>query len=67
VDVAGCGRLSAHDGSIDLAWFLVCKLGCSLAGEVNVSYVVVVGASAGALGDRRVCVEVVCFMCHQHA
>jgi hypothetical protein len=67
VDVEGCGRLSVHDGSLDVVWFCVCKLGCSLAGEVNVSYVVVVGASASALGDRRVCVEVVCLVCHQHA
>ncbi len=28
-------------------------------GWMNVSFVVVVGASASALGDRRVCVEVV--------
>jgi hypothetical protein len=37
----------------------VCKLGGSLAGEMNVRFVLVVGASASALGDRRVCVEVV--------
>ena len=41
-------RLSVHDGSLDVAWFCVCKLGGSLAGEVNVSFVVVVGASASA-------------------
>ncbi len=29
---------------------------------INVSFVVVVGASASALGDRRVCVEVVSFV-----
>ncbi len=41
--------------------FCVCKLGGSLAGEMNVSFVVVVGASesASALVDRMVCVEVV--------
>jgi hypothetical protein len=37
----------------------VYKLGGSLAGEMNVTFAVVVGASASALGDRRVCVEVV--------
>ncbi len=31
---------------------------------VNVSWVVEVGESASALGDRRVCVEVVCFVSH---
>ena len=31
----------------------------SLAGEMNVSFVVLDGASANALGDGRVCVEVV--------
>ncbi len=31
--VEGCGRLSVHDGLLDLAWFCVCKLGCSLAGD----------------------------------
>ncbi len=46
-------------------WFIgrcvvfVCKLVSSLAGEMNVGWVVVVGESASALGDRRVCVEVV--------
>jgi hypothetical protein len=44
-----------------LRGFCVCKLGGSLAGEINVSFVMVVGASASAsaLGDRRGCVEVV--------
>jgi len=45
-----------------LRGFCVCKLGGSLAREMNVSFmvvVVVVGGSASALGDRRVCVEVV--------
>ena len=41
-------RLSVHDGSLDVAWFCVYKLGGSLRGEVNVSFVVVVGASASA-------------------
>ena len=58
-DVEGCRRLSAHDGLLEVAWFCEGKLGGSLAGEVNVSFVVVVGASASALGDIRVCVEVV--------
>jgi hypothetical protein len=48
-----------HDGLLDVAWFRVCKLGGSLAGEMNVSWVLMVGASASALGDRSVCVEVV--------
>ncbi len=52
MDVERCGRLSVHDGLLDVAWFCVCKLVGSLAG-------VVVGASASALGDRRACVEVV--------
>jgi hypothetical protein len=45
-----------------LRGFCVCKLGGSLAREMNVSFmvvVVVVVGSASALGDRRVCVEVV--------
>jgi hypothetical protein len=42
------GRLGVHDGSFDVAWFYVYKLGGSLTGEVNVSFVVVVGASASA-------------------
>jgi hypothetical protein len=33
VDVVGCGRLSVHDGLLDVAWFCVCKLGASLAGD----------------------------------
>jgi hypothetical protein len=59
VDVEGCGRLTIHAGLLGVAWFCVCKLGGSLVGEMNVSWVVVVDASASALGDRRVCVEVV--------
>jgi hypothetical protein len=58
-DVEGCGRLSAHDGLLEFAWFCECKLGSSLVGEVNVSFVVVVGASASALVDIRDCVKVV--------
>jgi hypothetical protein len=33
VDVEGCGRLSVHDGLLEVAWFCVCKLGGSLAGN----------------------------------
>ncbi len=33
MDVEGCGRLSVHDGLLDVAWFCVCKLGGSLAGD----------------------------------
>jgi hypothetical protein len=29
--VDGCGRLSVHDGLLDVTWFCVCKLGGSLA------------------------------------
>ena len=45
-----------------LRGFCVWKLVGSLAGEMNVSFMVVlvvVGGSASGLGDRRVCVEVV--------
>jgi hypothetical protein len=37
---------------VQVGWF-------SLARDVYVSFVAVVGASGSALGDRRVCVEVV--------
>ena len=33
VDLEGCGRLSVHDGLLDVAMFCVCKLGGSLAGD----------------------------------
>ncbi len=46
--VEGCGRLSVHDDLLKVAWFCVCKLGGSFAGEMKVSFVVV-GASASAL------------------
>ncbi len=59
MDVEGCGRLSVHGGLLDVAWFCVWKLGGSVAGEMNVSFVVVIGASASALVDKMVCVEVV--------
>ena len=63
MDVEGCGRLSVHDVVYwTLRGFCVWKLGGSLAREMNVSFmvvVVVVVGSASALGDRRVCVEVV--------
>jgi hypothetical protein len=39
------------------AWFCMCKLSGSLVG--GESKLVVVGESASALGDRRVCVKVV--------
>ncbi len=35
VDVKGCGRLSIHDGLLDVAWFCVCTLAgyeCKLGG-----------------------------------
>ncbi len=33
VDVEGWGRLSVHDGLLDVAWFCVCKLSGSSAGD----------------------------------
>ena len=33
MEVEGCGRLSVHDGLLDVAWFCVCKLVVSLAGD----------------------------------
>jgi hypothetical protein len=38
-----------HDGLLNVAWFCVYKLGSWLAGEKNVSSVLVVGASASQL------------------
>jgi hypothetical protein len=35
VDVEGCGRLSVYDGLLEVAWFCVCKLVGSLAGEMK--------------------------------
>ncbi len=35
-DVEGCGRLSVQDGLLDGVLLCVCKLGSSLAVEVNV-------------------------------
>jgi hypothetical protein len=52
-------RLRVHDCLLDVAWFCMRKLMGSLAGEMNVSFVMVVGACASALEDKRVCVEVV--------
>ncbi len=39
--VEGCGRFGVHDVFLDVALFCVCKLGGSLAGEMNVRFVVV--------------------------
>jgi hypothetical protein len=66
VDAVGCGRLSVHDGLLNVAWLCVCKLCDSLTGEMNIRFVVVVGASASALGDRRVCVEVLIRVTNMH-
>jgi hypothetical protein len=33
VEFEGCGRLSVHDGLLDVAWFCVSKLSGSLAGD----------------------------------
>ncbi len=48
---------AVHDGLLDVVRFCVCvrKLGASLAGAM-------VGASASALKDKGVCVEVIGFV-----
>jgi hypothetical protein len=56
VNVVGCGRSIVHDGLLDVVWFCVCKLGGFVDGGNECK---LVGESACALGDRRVCVEVV--------
>ncbi len=58
VEFEGRGALSVHDGLLDLAWFCVCKLGGSLA-EDECNFVLVVNESGSALGEKRVCAEVV--------
>jgi hypothetical protein len=55
IDVEGYERLSVHNGSL---WF-VCASWVVRWRGMNVSWVMVVGESAIALEDRRVCVEVV--------
>jgi hypothetical protein len=57
VNFKGCGKLSVHDGYWTLRGFVCASW--SLEGEMVVSFVVAVGASGSALGERRVCVEVV--------
>ena len=42
---------------IDVAWFCVCASWAVQWRGMNVRFAVVVGESASALGDRRVCVE----------
>ncbi len=56
-----CWRLSVHDGLLDVACFLCASWVVRWRGGINV-ILVVVGESANALGDRRVCVEVVWFV-----
>jgi hypothetical protein len=41
LDVEGYERLSVDDGLLEVAWFCACKLCGSLAGDMNVSLVVV--------------------------
>jgi hypothetical protein len=53
VYVEGCGRLSVHDVLLDVAWFCMCKLGGSLAGEMNVSWVVVVRCKCECVGRQK--------------
>ena len=48
-------RLGVHDGSLDVAWFCVSMLGGSWAGEMNVSFVVVVGGI-----QKGLCVDFEC-------
>jgi hypothetical protein len=62
VDVEGCGRLSVHDGLLDVVC-LVCASWLVRWRGVNV---VVVGASGSALGDRKGLCER-CLIRHQHA
>ena len=38
MEVEGCGRLSVQDGLLDVAWFCVCKLVGSLAGDEGISF-----------------------------
>ncbi len=60
MDVEGCGRLSVHNCLLDVVCFCVCASCVVRWRGMNVSWVVVgESASASALGDRRVCVEVV--------
>ncbi len=47
--VGGWGRLSVHDGLLEFAWLSV-QVGRFVGGEVNVSFVVVVGAHASCVG-----------------
>ncbi len=51
MDVEGCGGV--HDGLLDVAWFCVCKLGSSLAGEVNVSFVVAGWIKCECVGRQK--------------
>jgi hypothetical protein len=57
VDVEGCGRLSVHDGLLDVPGFLCASWVICWRG-MKVSWVVAVGESASALGDRRVCMSI---------
>ncbi len=42
-----------------IVWFCVCKLGGSLVGEMNVSFVKVADANTSAFGRQKVCEEVI--------
>ena len=53
VYVEGCGRWSVHDVLLNVAWFCVCKLSGSLAGEMNVSWVVVVRCKCECVGRQK--------------
>ncbi len=55
-DVEGCRRSSLHDGLLGVAWFSVCASWAVQMQGMNVRFVVVIGESASAKGDRRVCV-----------
>jgi hypothetical protein len=45
--------VSVHDGLLDVAWFCVCKLGGSLAEEMNVSFVVVRWIKCECIGRQN--------------
>jgi hypothetical protein len=71
VRVEGCGRLSVHDGLLDVAWFCVCKLvGWFVGGGVNVSWVVVVRCKCECVGRPKdlcgsylsLCVEIMLWL-----
>ncbi len=57
MDGEGSGRLSVHGGLLDVAWFRVCKLGCSSAWEMNVSWMMIVGFVWKSSDSRVTCMH----------